>query len=73
MVVEDLLEQWPQTPADMARLRERIFDTPLYVNSLISRDGRLVTLILKPNTYSSLVDDSGLADLTKAPERNRST
>jgi hypothetical protein len=60
LVVEDLLEQWPQTPADMARLRERIFDTPLYVNSLISRDGRLVTLILKPNTYSSLVDDSGL-------------
>jgi predicted RND superfamily exporter protein len=49
LIVEDLLEQWPESPAE---LRERVFANPLYLDSLISRDGRLTTVTVKPVTYS---------------------
>ncbi len=54
LVVEDLLEHWPQNAADLAALRERVFANPLYRNQLISDDGRLTTVLIKMDTYSSL-------------------
>jgi predicted RND superfamily exporter protein len=51
-VVEDLLEEWPQSQADLAALRERVFANPLYLDTLISRDGLLTTVTLEPIVYS---------------------
>jgi predicted RND superfamily exporter protein len=53
LVVGDLLEDWPETAADIARVREIALANPLYVNSLLSADGRLTTISIKPQTYSS--------------------
>jgi hypothetical protein len=39
LIVENLLEEWPRDAADLDSLRERVFADPLYVDSLVSRDG----------------------------------
>ncbi|MBW2418722.1 MAG: MMPL family transporter [Deltaproteobacteria bacterium] len=54
LVVEDLLEDWPESEADLALLRERVRSSRLYVDQLISRDERMTTLIVKPDVYSPM-------------------
>jgi predicted RND superfamily exporter protein len=52
LIIEDLLEEWPRDPAELAALREQVFANPLYLDTLVSRDGRLTTVILEPVVYS---------------------
>lgn len=53
LIVEELMEDWPRDGVEVAHLRERVFNNPLYRDWLISEDGRLTTLVLKPDTYST--------------------
>ncbi len=53
LIVEDLMEDWPETEADLAALRDRVLSNPLYRNTLVSADGTLTTLSLEPFTYST--------------------
>jgi predicted RND superfamily exporter protein len=53
LIVEDLLEDWPASDADLAALRERVLSNPLYVNLLISEDEELTVLDVQPFTYST--------------------
>ncbi|MGD9043725.1 MAG: MMPL family transporter [Desulfobacterales bacterium] len=63
LIVEDLLEHWPGDQAALEALRDRVMSNPLYMNRLISEDGRLTTLVIQINTYSSDGDSLGsLAD-----------
>jgi predicted RND superfamily exporter protein len=52
LIIEDLLEEWPRDQADLAALREQVFANPLYLDTLVSRDGRLTTVTLEPVVYS---------------------
>ncbi|TDI98792.1 MAG: hypothetical protein E2O73_08565 [Deltaproteobacteria bacterium] len=61
LIVEDLLEEWPETPDAMRVFRERVFANPLYLHTLISEDGRFTTITLKPDTYSTLQETDALA------------
>ena len=54
LVVEELMEDWPETAEDLAALRARVFDNPLYVNYLISDSERVTVIWVKPFTYSTL-------------------
>jgi hypothetical protein len=54
LVVEDLMEDWPQSAADVARLEARVRETPLYRNTLINDAGSVTTIALKPLIYSTL-------------------
>jgi predicted RND superfamily exporter protein len=58
LIVADLLEEWPRGPADLAALKRRVFANPLYLDSLISRDGRFTTVIIEPITYSPLDEEA---------------
>ncbi|MBW2712894.1 MAG: MMPL family transporter, partial [Deltaproteobacteria bacterium] len=62
LVVEDLMEKWPTGDADLEALRDKVFANPLYLDQLISRDGSLTTLIVRPVTYSSSGVDEMLLD-----------
>lgn len=53
LIVEDLLEDFPETEADLAALRERVLSNPIYKNMLISEDGTFTTVAIKTNAYSS--------------------
>jgi predicted RND superfamily exporter protein len=54
LIVDDLLAEWPDSPARIAELKRRVMDNPLYRNAIISDDGRLTTILLKTDAYSSL-------------------
>lgn len=53
LIVEELLEQWPEDMAELNALKERVMSNSLYMNRLISEDGRFTTLVIQTNTYSS--------------------
>jgi predicted RND superfamily exporter protein len=53
LVVEELLEQWPQTTGDLDRIRDYVMTNPLYLNALVSEDGRMTAITITPNTYTS--------------------
>jgi len=52
--VDELLEEWPETAADLAMLRERVVSNPLYEHTLVSSDLRTTAVAIKPFTYSAV-------------------
>ncbi len=70
LVVEDLLDAWPQTGDDLAALRDRVLSNPLYRNLLVSADGRVTTVVLelaRTADASRISVDSALALFDEAP------
>jgi len=60
LLVRDLVENLPETEADIVALRERVAANPLYLNTLISADGRLTTMEVVLDSYvQDGVDDDG--------------
>lgn len=66
-IVEDLLRNWPKDEAAMKTLKKRVQSNPLFINSLISEDGRVTAILIKTDIYSesphkeqSLEDDGGI-------------
>ncbi len=62
LIVEDLMENWPETEADLEALRQRVFANPLYENQIISRDHRLTMITTQPVTYTQRGVELGLED-----------
>jgi predicted RND superfamily exporter protein len=52
LVVEDLMEEWPETSESRAALRERVLSNPLYRNTLISRDASITTVSIEFVAFS---------------------
>ena len=53
LVVGELLEDWPDTPEDLALFEERVRSNPLYRNALVSGDLTMTALAVTPDTFSS--------------------
>jgi len=71
LVVEDLLEEWPEDEADLIALRSRVMGNPLFRNILISENGRYTTVTIKPLTYSPNTEDADVLagfDTTGSPD-----
>ena len=56
LVVRELLEEWPQTPAELAAIEARAMANPLYLDQLISGDGKVTTIVIETDAYSSKND-----------------
>lgn len=54
LIVEDLLENWPETAAELEALKQRALANPVYRNTLLSDDGRVTAIVIKTDAYSSL-------------------
>ena len=54
LIVEELLENWPEDPSELEALRERVLANPLYINNLISENATFTSVAIKPYTYSTL-------------------
>ena len=72
LVVEDFLDPWPEDAADLARLRARAFDNPIFQGTLLSQDGSATALTLELQLYSSGGEDS-LADLAGFDDAGRTS
>ncbi len=59
LIVEDLLEELPATPAAMAVLRERVLSNPLYRNTLISEDARFTAILVTLDLWAADPDEDG--------------
>ncbi len=66
LIVEGLLEKWPQTPHDLATLRERVLSNFLYADLLVSRDGTFTTIILKARPILDQTEADILAGFEEA-------
>ncbi len=62
LIVEDLLQTWPDSEQDLATLRTRVLANPLYRNLLISPDGTVTTVALELARFTEIekqsVDDA---------------
>lgn len=62
LVVGELMETWPQSPADVEVLKQRAFRNPFYINSLLAADGRVTTIVLETEATLSAVNDADLLE-----------
>ena len=49
--ISDLIEDIPETPGEMKLVRERAMNEPLYLDNLISRDGKTAAILLECEKY----------------------
>lgn len=47
LLVHDILEDFPETQKTLLELKERIMNKPLYINGLVSKDGKYGAIILE--------------------------
>jgi predicted RND superfamily exporter protein len=62
LIVEDLLERWPESPSEMDALEKRVRSNRLYEDLLISRDGRFTTVVIKTHSHSSIGQDADILE-----------
>lgn len=58
LIVEDLLEHWPQDAAELEDLKQRVLSNQMYKNLMISEDGKFTTIVIRTNSHSSLGEDT---------------
>lgn len=68
LIVEELLENWPKSDVDLETLHKRVLSNKLYLNRVISSDGRFTAVVIRTDTYSSLGSDM---DILKAFDEER--
>lgn len=72
LVVEDLLENFPKTQADVETIKEIAQSNRLFKNLLFNEKGSMTTVILEPNAYESSDNLDALegfdADESSTPE-----
>ncbi len=54
LIVEDFLEQWPQSPHELATLKQRALSNQMYQNLLISEDSRFTTIVIQTLSHSAI-------------------
>ncbi|TDI96901.1 MAG: patched family protein [Deltaproteobacteria bacterium] len=57
LIVEELMEKWPEDASALAALRKRALANPLYRNLVISKDARFTIVSIETDLYSSLGED----------------
>jgi predicted RND superfamily exporter protein len=74
MVVRDMMEHIPQTPAEIEAMRKAIERNPIYVNALVSPDGTAAAVIADfriadDGTYAPLYEKiRAIADRERSPD-----
>jgi len=54
LIVEDLLEQWPENADALAAVKKRAMSNPLYRDLLLSEDATTTVVVIKTDVYSSI-------------------
>lgn len=68
LIVGELVENFPKTQLEVDGIAERALANPLYRNALISADGSLTVVAIKPLTYSTLGVGEALGGFDDADE-----
>lgn len=54
LLVQDFLEEWPETPEQLEKVKQQAYANPLYEGLYFSKDGRYSVVMVENDTYSSL-------------------
>ena len=66
LIVEDLLENWPETAEELAAVKQRVRENKMYQNMLISEDLQYTTIVVQTQAYSQQGnEEAGDADFTE--------
>ena len=57
LIVEDLLEEFPETSEAVDKVRERVMSTPMYLNTVISEDATLTSVVITVQLDSSIGEE----------------
>ncbi|MCB1615171.1 MAG: MMPL family transporter [Pseudomonadales bacterium] len=63
LTIRDLVELWPETEADLPSFKKMVLDNRNYAGNLVSKDGKLTTLIIKPDNYTAEHGNDSLESL----------
>ncbi len=58
LIIEELLEDWPEDERAVARLKKRVLSNKGYRNLLVSEDGTHTSVIIRSNAHSSSDESS---------------
>jgi hypothetical protein len=61
------MEDWPETPRDLAELRSRVLANRLHRNTLISEDASLTTVSIRLYAFESMLPGIGYIGPEEAP------
>ena len=51
LIVGDFLEDWPETPEELAEVKRRALSNPVYVNNIVSKGGDFTALVIETEVY----------------------
>jgi predicted RND superfamily exporter protein len=70
LIVEELLESWPQNATELEATRERALHEPSYRDLLLSKDGRTTTLTIRfiPGVYPAAAGEADTVEEEFAPD-----
>lgn len=66
LIVQDLMEEWPQTEQELQQFKEYVLNYPAYQNILISEDGTYTAIYLIPDVRALEGETDFLADEDEA-------
>lgn len=72
LIVEDLMEQWPESKRDMTAIRDYALGNPAYRNLLLSEDETLTVIAIKTDSYSAGQEVEGFEAAFEDPSEGAS-
>ena len=72
LLVDELLLQTPTTPGELAELRERVLGNPLYINNLVSENGKYAAILLQSQVYGGDPDGDLFSGFDEPSEEDES-
>ena len=65
LIIEELMEDWPETEEEIAQLRKQVLDNKFYRNFLVSEDGLYTAVMIRSNAFSGSMGGEGLEEMLK--------
>ena len=60
LIIEELMEDWPETEEEIAQLRKRVLDNKFYRNFLVSEDGLYTAVMIRSNAFAESIQEETL-------------
>ena len=60
LIIEELMEDWPETEEEITQLRKRVLDNKFYRNFLVSEDGLYTAVMIRSNAFAESIQEEAL-------------
>ena len=60
LIIEELMEDWPETEEEIAQLRKRVLENKFYRNFVVSEDGLYTAVMIRSNAFAESIQEEAL-------------